>query len=88
MSQSLAPRNADARAVIGRINVNIGPGQPRISDDIEEDGPQHAKLYRCTYYLGAEAIATGEWRNAKGEARLSAAVPALVVLRARGFNTP
>jgi hypothetical protein len=86
MSQTLAPRNADARAVIGRINDQIQPGQPKISSEIAEDGPQQSKLFQCTYYLGNNFIASGEWKPSKAEARLSAAIPSLVLLRTWGYD--
>jgi len=46
----------------------------------DEDGPQHAHLYRCTYDLNGTTSATGDWKRNKPEAKESAAKEAFRIL--------
>lgn len=53
-----------------------------MSFSFTEDGPEHARRYRCTYLLDSTIARTGEWKTSKRHAKESAAaqtVPALKV---------
>jgi len=51
--------------------------------EYREEGPQHARLFQCTYNLDRDTSATGEWRTNKAEAKESAAKEALKILYLR-----
>lgn len=51
-----------------------------------QDGPEHSRLYRCTYVLGDTTHVEGthvegEWKTNMGDAKESAAAEAIKVLR-------
>jgi hypothetical protein len=76
----------DPRMIIGRMNDRILDGQPKITPTYEERGPNNAKEYMCTWLLGTDTIASGEWKPNKADARLSAAEVAVPVLRRWGLR--
>jgi hypothetical protein len=67
------------------MNDRILNGQPKIIPTYEERGPDNAKEYMCTWLLGTDTIASGEWMPNKPDARLSAAEAAVPILRQWGY---
>jgi len=81
-------RNDNPISAISRINDVIPETDHKISYRIDDRGPLNAKEFQCTYYLGADVIASGEWERSKAEARRSAANTSLPLLRQWGHNAP
>ncbi|PVG03711.1 hypothetical protein CPB86DRAFT_778789 [Serendipita vermifera] len=76
----------DPRMIIGRMNDRIPSDQPKITTTYQERGPDHAQEHKCTYMLGTDKIASGEWKSNQKDAKLSAATAAVPILRQWGHK--